>query len=54
MFPKKVSNNNNKNEDVELTTYKKRYISLEERLQTINELTLLPKKDEYFLKLSMN
>ena len=43
---KKLSNNNNK--DVELTTYKKRYISPEERQQHINELRLAPKKDEYF------
>ena len=44
--PKKPSNNNNK--DVELTTYKKRYISPEERQQNINELRLVPKKDGYF------
>ena len=30
-------------EDVELTTHKKRYISPEERPQTINELRLIPK-----------
>ena len=40
--------NNNNNEDVELTTHKKRYISPEERQQIINELRLVPKKDEYF------
>ena len=47
---KKKSNNNNdnSNEYVELTTHKKRYISLEERQQIINELRLVPKKDEYF------
>ena len=44
----KKSNNNNNNEDVELTTHKKRYISPEERQQIINELRLVPKKDEYF------
>ena len=44
---KKPSNNNN-NEDVELTTDKKRYISPEERHQIINELSLGPKKVEYF------
>ena len=44
---KKPSNNNN-DEDVELTTDKKRYISPEEREQVINELRLVPKKDEYF------
>ena len=37
---KKPSNNNNTNEDVELTTHKKRYISLEKRQQIINELKL--------------
>ena len=42
------NNNNNNNEDVELTTHKKRYISPEERQQIINELRLVPKKDEYF------
>ena len=43
---KKPSNNNNNG--VELTTHKKRYISPEERQQIINELRLVPKKDEYF------
>ena len=33
---------------VEITTHKKRYISPEERQQIINELRLVPKKDEYF------
>ena len=47
---KKPSNNNKNNDDdgVELTTHKKRYISPEERQQIINELRLVPKKDEYF------
>ena len=46
---KKFNNNNNSNnDDVELTTHKKRYISPEERQQIINELRLVPKKDEYF------
>ena len=45
---KKPSNISN-NDDVELTTYKKRHISPEERQQIINELRLIPKKDEYFL-----
>ena len=31
-------------EDVELTTYKKRYISPEERKQIIDELRLVPKR----------
>ena len=44
---KKPSNNNN-NDGVELTPHKKRYISPEERQQIINELKLVPKKDEYF------
>ena len=37
-----------KNEDAEITTHKKRYISPEERQKIINELRLVPKKDEYF------
>ena len=48
---KKSSNNNNSNNDdenVELTTYKKRFISPEERQQIFNELRLVPKKDQYF------
>ena len=50
---KKPSNNDDDDDDdddddKELTTYKKRYISLEERQQIINELGLVPKKDEYF------
>ena len=48
------NNNNNNNEDVELKNHKKRYISPEERQQIINELRLVPKKGEYFLKLLMN
>ena len=42
------NNDNNNNEDVEITAHKKRYISPEERQQIINELRLVPKKDEYF------
>ena len=46
---KKSNNNkNNNNEDVELITHKKRYISLEGRQQIMNELRLVPRKDEYF------
>ena len=45
---KKPSNNDNNNEDVEFTTHRKRYLSPEERQQIINELRLVPKKDEYF------
>ena len=44
---KKASNNNN-DHNAELTTHKKRYISPEDRQQSINELRLIPKKDEYF------
>ena len=42
------NNDNNNNDDVELKTQKKRYISPKERQQIINELRLIPKKDEYF------
>ena len=35
-------------EDVEVTTHKKRYISPKERQQIIDELRLVPKKDAYF------
>ena len=38
----------NNDDDVELTSHKKIYISPEERQQSINELRLIPKKDEYF------
>ena len=36
--------NNDKTDDVEIDTPKKRYISLEEWKQIINELRLVPKK----------
>ena len=39
--------NNETEEDVEINTYKKRYIFPEERQQIINELRLIPKKDAY-------
>ena len=46
---KKPSNNSsNVDDDVGLTTHKKRYISPEERQQIINELRLIHKKDKYF------
>ena len=45
---KNNNNNNNNNEDVEITAHKNIYISPEERQQIINELKLVPKKDEYF------
>ena len=44
----KKPSNNNDDDNVELTVHKKRYISPEERQQIINELRLIPKKDEYF------
>ena len=46
--PSNNSNNNNDNEDAEITAHKKRDISPEKRQQIINELRLVPKKDEYF------
>ena len=42
------NNDETKEEDVEITTHKKRYISPEERQQIIDELRLVPKKDVYF------
>ena len=38
----------NNDEDAEITTHKKRYISPKERQQIIDELRLVPKKDAYF------
>ena len=46
--PSNNSNSNNDNEDAEITAHKKRDISPEQRQQIINELRLVPKKDEYF------
>ena len=40
--------NDETEEDAEITTHKKRYISPEERQQVIDELSLVPKKDAYF------
>ena len=40
--------NDKTEEAVEKTTQKKRYISLEERRQSIDKLRLAPKKDVYF------
>ena len=45
---KELHNNDETEEDVEITTHKKRYISPEERQQIIDELRLVPKKDAYF------
>ena len=38
----------NNDEDVEITTHKKRCISPGERQKIIDELRLVPKKDAYF------
>ena len=46
--------NNGTEEDVEKATPKKRYTSLEERQQIIDEMRLVPKKDTYFQKLLTN
>ena len=40
---KELHNNDETEEDVEITTHKKRYISPEERQQIIDELSLVPK-----------
>ena len=46
---KELRNNDQTNEeDVEITTHRKRYISPEERQQIIEELRLVTKKDTYF------
>ena len=45
---KELHNNDETEEDAEITTHKKRYISPEERQQIIEELRLVPKKDAYF------
>ena len=44
----------NNDEDAEITTHKKRYISPKERQQIIDELRLVPEKDAYFYKLLVN
>ena len=45
---KELHNNDETEEDTEIDTPKKRYISPEEIQQIINELRLVPKKDAYF------
>ena len=40
---KELPNNDEKDEDVEITTHKKRYVSPEERQKIIDELRLVPK-----------
>ena len=44
-LPKEWHNNDETEEDTEITTYKKRYVSPEERQQIIDELRLVPKND---------
>ena len=41
---KELPNDEKKEEDVETTTHKKRYISPEERQEIIDELSLVPEK----------
>ena len=41
---KELHNNDETKEDAEITSHKKRYISLEGRQQIIDELRLVPKK----------
>ena len=48
MFTKGLHNNNETEEDAEITTHQKRYISPEKRQRIIDELRLVPKKDAYF------
>ena len=45
---KELHNNDETEEDVEITTHKKRYIFPEERQQIIDDIRLVPKKDAYF------
>ena len=40
---KELANNDETEEDVQITTHKKRYVSPEERQQIIDELRLVPK-----------
>ena len=46
--PKELPNNDETEKDVDITTHKKRYISPEERQQTIDELRLVPKNYWWF------
>ena len=45
---KELPNNDETEEEAEITSHKKRYLSLKERQQIIDELRLVPKKDAYF------
>ena len=47
-FAKELANDETKQEDMEITTHKKRYIYPEEKQQIIEDLRLVPKKDGYF------
>ena len=49
-----MHNSDETEEDAEITTRKKRYISPEKRQQIIDELRLVRKKDAYLKKLLMN
>ena len=42
------NNDEAKEEDAEITTHKKRYISPEERQQIVNKFRLISKRDAYF------
>ena len=42
------NNDGAKEEDAEITTHKKRYISPEERQQIVNKFRLISKRDAYF------
>ena len=44
LHSKELPNNNNNEADAEITTHKKRYVSTQEKQQTIDELRLVPKK----------
>ena len=45
---KELHDNDKTEEDTEITTHKERCISPEERQKIVDELRLVPKKDEYF------
>ena len=42
------NNDEAKEEDAEITTHKKRYVSPEERQQIVNKFRLISKRDAYF------
>ena len=48
LHSKELPNNETKEEDVEITTRRKRYVFPEERQQIVDEIRLVPKKDAYF------